>query len=53
MLMKLQYERPRLKGQPSPLNLFIAIVGLTYQVRILTLSSAVFKQSIFQEAHLP
>ena len=32
-------------------NLFIAIVslGLTYQVRVMTLASAVFKKSLFQK----
>ena len=37
------------------LNLFIAIVslGLTYQVRIMTLASTVFKKSTFQKiSHL-
>ena len=44
ILVGLQYERPKLKGQSSTLtfwNLFIAIVSLgkTYQVRIMTKAS--------------
>ena len=60
--MGLQYERPKLKDQRSTLkvnldlwNLLIAIVslGLTYQVRIMTLASTVFKKSSFQKmSHL-
>ena len=49
-----QYERPWLKGTKVNLdlwNLFIAIVSLvlTYQVRIMTLASTVFKKSTFQK----
>ena len=46
ILMGLQYERPSLKLW----NLFIAIVTIdkTYQVRIMTLASIVFKKSTFQ-----
>ena len=55
ILMGLQYEWPWLKGQRSTLTfgtyLFIAIVTLdkTYQVRIMTLASVVFKKSTFQK----
>ena len=50
ILMGLQYERPKLKGQ-----ILIAIVslGLIFQVRIMTLASTVFKKSSFQKiSHL-
>ena len=58
MLMGHQYERLWLKGQKVNLdlwNLFIVIVslGFTYQVRKMTLASAVFKKSSFQRiSHL-
>ena len=52
MMMGLQCEQPWLKGQRSTLTnetytVFIAIVSLvlTYQVRIMTLASTVFKKS--------
>ena len=60
MMMGLQCEQPRLKGQRSTLTnetytVFIAIVSLelTYQIRIMTLASTVFKKSTFQKiSHL-
>ena len=48
MLMGLQYERLWLKGQRSTLTFETYLLGLTYQVRIMTLASAGFKKSTFQ-----
>ena len=52
--MGLQYEQPGLKGHPWPLELIDSVtLGLTYQVRIMTLASTVFKRSLFQKkSHL-
>ena len=52
--MRLQYEQPKLEGQRSTLNLFIAIVSLgsTYQVRIMTKASTVFKKNFKKKKHL-
>ena len=57
MVKALQYERPWLKGQRSTLTfetfIAIALLCLTYQVRIMTLALTVFKKSTFQKiAHL-
>ena len=50
ILMGLQYKLHWLKARMPALNIFIAIVtsGLTYQVRILTLASTVFKNQRFK-----
>ena len=48
MLMGLQYERLWLKGQRSTLTFETYLLGLTYQVRIMTLASTGFKKSTFQ-----
>ena len=51
--MGLQYERLWLKGQRSTLTFETYLLGLTYQVRIMTLASTGFKKSIFQKiSHL-
>ena len=47
--MGLQYERHWLLGQPRPLFIAIVSLGITYQVRIMTLASTVFKNSTFQK----
>ena len=55
ILLGPQYERPRLKGQRSTLTFETNLVSLvlTYQVRIMTLASTVFKKSTFQKnSHL-
>ena len=54
MLMGLQYERLRLNGhQRSTLTFETYLLGLTYQVRIMTLASTVLKKSSFQKiSHL-
>ena len=53
MLMGLQYEGLWLKGQRSTLTFETYLLGLTYQVRIMTLASTGFKKSTFQKiSHL-
>ena len=47
--MGLLYERHWLLGHPRPLFIVIVSLGLTYQVRIMTLASTVFKNSTFQK----
>ena len=44
--MEIQYERPWLKTLTFETYLYISL-GLTYQVRIMTLASTVFKKSTF------
>ena len=49
--MGLQYERHWLLGHPRPLFIAIVSLGLTYQVRIMTLASTVFKNLTFQKTN--
>ena len=51
--MGLHYERLWLKGRRSTLTFEIYLLGLTYQVRIMTLASTGLKKSTFHKiSHL-